>query len=330
MSNHLSSLLKYWYPKRDLFDWVLATIYKTQGSCYRKSGAMMLFSSSGEQLGLLSGGCLESDISLNAKKVMLTGRSSLICYDGSDEDDVSYHLGIGCGGTIYIMLQKVTQENNYLSLTDIYHAFESRTAGYYHQKIINNSCNSEAYFKAESIENYLTTARLINKNIDETWLSTPIIATPHLLIVGAGIDTKPLVNMAKQLGWQIALWDPRPANARKEHFPQADYILKVKADGLSGFIQEKKVNAAILMSHNMTIDIQALQALSHAKLTTQLRYVALLGPKTRKKQVLEQANLVEEDLPFPLFGPAGINIAANLPESIALSILAECHATLYQ
>ena len=73
MSNHLSHLLAQWYPERDNLDWVLATIYDTHGPCYRKPGAMMLFSSQGHQLGMLSGGCLESDIGVNARKVIQTG-----------------------------------------------------------------------------------------------------------------------------------------------------------------------------------------------------------------------------------------------------------------
>ncbi len=325
MSNHLSSLLQKWYPNRDCFDWVLATIYKTQGSCYRKSGAMMLFSSSGEQLGLLSGGCLESDISLNAQKVMLSGKPKLIAYDGADEDDVSYHLGIGCGGTIYIMLQKITAKNNYLALTEVYKAFKNRTSGKYFQKIIDTEATGYAYFEPEVINDFSAKATLLTEHKNQTWLITPIIPAPHVLIVGAGIDAKPIVNMAKQLGWQISLWDPRPANGRKEHFSQADYILNAEAEKLPLFIQEKKVNAAILMSHNMTIDVKALQAIANTK----LKYIALLGPKTRKQQVLIQAKLSQEKLSCRLYGPAGIDIGAMLPESIALAILAECHTVLY-
>ena len=326
MSHHLSSLLRQWYPNRDRFEWVLATIYNTEGSCYRKSGAMMLFSSTGEQLGLLSGGCLESDISLNAQKVMLSGKPRLICYDGSDEDDVSFHLGIGCGGTIYIMLQKIAAGNNYLELTKLHTAFQNRTSGIYYQKIIDTEKHCTAYFEPQAIEHFSATAKLVTQNKQEKWLATPIIPAPYILIIGAGVDAKPLVNMAQQLGWQIALWDPRPANARKEHFPQVDYILKVEAQDLAVFAQKQHVTAAILMSHNVAIDAQALQALAKIK----LGYVALLGPKARKQQVLVQANLTEEALPFALSGPAGLDIGALLPESIALSILAECHSVLYK
>ena len=61
---------------------------------------MSLIGSEGAQLGLLSGGCLEADVRLNARKVMSGGKALSLRYDGDDEDDLSYHLGIGCGGIV--------------------------------------------------------------------------------------------------------------------------------------------------------------------------------------------------------------------------------------
>ena len=358
MSNHLSHLLAKWYPNRDKFDWVLATIYDTNGPCYRKSGAMMLFSSQGDQLGMLSGGCLESDIGTNARKVMQTGQSISLCYDGSDEDDVSFHLGIGCGGTVYIMLQQINAQNDYLALIQVYDAIKQRTSGYYYQQLIdekvvsqqvdNNNLHTRAYFEAEHIDDIAEVAAIVqpsqintfisSSNINEgtdndKWLASPIIPEPHLLIVGGGIDARPLVNMAKQLGWQVSLWDPRPANARKEFFSNVNHIIKGEAELLTSFALEKDVNVAVLMSHNVVIDAQALKALS----TSKLQYLALLGPENRRQQVVTQAKIQtkieaedeDESLPFVFAGPSGLNIGGTLPESIALSILSECHASLY-
>jgi len=349
-SNHLSHLLAKWYPSRDKFDWVLATIYSTSGPCYRKSGAMMLFSSQGDQLGMLSGGCLESDIATNARKVMQTGQSISLCYDASDEDDLSFQLGIGCGGTVYIMLQQINVQNDYLSLTHVCQALKERTSGYYYQTIVepkavdhnsdNNQIPVQAYFEAEPIGDIASRATIVNraenkannsKAISDSvrWLVNPIVPAPHLLIIGGGVDARPLVNMAQQLGWQVSLWDPRPANARKEYFSNVNHIIKGEAEMLTTFALEEDVNAAVLMSHNIVIDAQALQALS----TSKLQYLALLGPKNRRQQVISQAKIQakveDKSLPFIFAGPSGLDIGGTLPESIALSILSECHASLY-
>ncbi len=62
MANRITQLLTYWSEDRDKHLWVLATIIQTDGSSYRKAGAMMLINDMGQYFGLLSGGCLESDI----------------------------------------------------------------------------------------------------------------------------------------------------------------------------------------------------------------------------------------------------------------------------
>ena len=93
MFNQFSQQLKQWYPKRDAQKWVLGTLYKIEGPSYRSPGAMMLFNDLGEQFGLLSGGCLEADIQKKASQVMRSQRSMTICYDASDEDDMSFLNG---------------------------------------------------------------------------------------------------------------------------------------------------------------------------------------------------------------------------------------------
>ena len=54
---------------------VLATICATRGSTYQKTGTMMLISAEGSCTGLLSGGCLEADISLHAQQVLIDNKT---------------------------------------------------------------------------------------------------------------------------------------------------------------------------------------------------------------------------------------------------------------
>jgi len=328
MSNQLSHLLQQWYPNRDKYDWVLGTIYDHQGPCYRKAGAMMLFNSIGQQFGMLSGGCLESDISNNARKVMQSGNSIKLCYDGSDEDDMSFQLGIGCGGTVYIMLQLIKADNAYLGLDDVFHHLTARKSGVYHQRIADNTMLDESRFEPMLTTQIPNNAKLTKGSITPQatdWLATPVMAEPHLLVAGGGLDARPMVAIAHQLGWRVSLWDPRPANARKEYFKTANHIIKGDEHKLSAFIQKNQIDAAVVMTHNINLDAKAVNALS----TSSIRYLALLGPTHRKHQVLELANLLQSLVSFPVAGPAGLDIGGELPESIALSILSECHACLH-
>ncbi|MDV6250549.1 XdhC family protein [Vibrio sp. EA2] len=325
MSNHLLYLLTQWFGLKDEDSWVLGTVYKTEGPAYRKAGAMMLFSDAGHQLGMLSGGCLESDIHLHARKVMLNQQPVTLTYDGSDEDDLAFQLGIGCGGTVHILLQPLTEENRYLGLPQVLEALQQHRKGYYFQKVSNQDV--AARFMDEPLPGLQQARRsqLIEQD-DELWLCTAIEPPLHLLIVGGGIDARPVAQLAHQLGWRVSLWDPRPANGRMEYFPHLSQKLSGDANQLNDYCRQNSVKAAVLMSHNVTMDANALSALSGLP----LNYLALLGPVNRREQVIAQSGIGLDELSVPLSGPAGLDLGAELPETIALSILAECQAAVTQ
>ncbi|KAG1665715.1 Isoquinoline 1-oxidoreductase subunit beta [Nymphon striatum] len=332
------------FASTDDTQWVLGTIYKTEGSCYRKAGAMMLFSGTGQQYGLLSGGCLESGIQQQAKRVMSENKAMTICYDASDEDDLSFQLGIGCGGIVYILLQPVSAENNYLELVQLHDAMSRREDGFYHQLVDEEAGEIKASFtldKYEAEKNQYSPetldidhdqkisqkTRLIDDQESDgrkQWLITKVQAEPHILVIGGGLDASPVINIAKELGWETTLWDPRPANARPEYFMKADHILNCESQKLSDYANEHRVDAAILMTHNVKLDAEALKILQD----TSIQYMALLGPVSRRQKVLKAVKLTEGCLKIPLSGPAGLDVGGELPESIALSIISECHERL--
>jgi len=315
MRNQLSHMLSAWMASDADTDWVLGTVYRTEGSAYRKAGAMMLINSLGQQYGLLSGGCLESDIVRNARKAMQTGQALTLVYDSSDEEALAFQLGIGCGGTVYVMLQPLQPQND-LDLAAVARALQQRQSGFYHQKIGSH----EACFETGVVSS------CAHSWIEDGWLITPIRPEPHLLVVGGGIDAQPLTRIAHELGWRVSLVDPRPANARAEHFPTVTTRLRNLGAPLADFARQQRVDAAVLMSHNIELDACGLSDLHN----TGLQHIALLGPRQRYHQVLEQAGLTEAALGCPVSGPAGFDIGGQLPESIALSILSECHAVLHQ
>ncbi|WP_404421906.1 XdhC family protein [Thalassospira australica] len=319
MSNQLSAMLVPWHAGRNSSNWVLGTVYRTEGSAYRKAGAMMLVNDKGEHYGMLSGGCLEADIIRNARKAMQMSRVIMLTYDGTDDDDLSFRLGIGCGGKVFIMLQPVTPEND-LGLNNVFKALKNRTTGLYCQLVGEAS----GYF-VPGADNGALHSRIENRNGFE-WLVTPVVPEPHLLVVGGGLDARPMVQLANVMGWRVTLADPRPANARPEHFPSADHTLRSVGPTLAAYVDEARVDAAILMSHSIPIDAEALRSLNGSK----IRHVSALGPEHRFGNVLSVTGLTKNDLNFPLSSPAGLDIGGELPESIALSILSGIHRFLYR
>ena len=326
MANQLQALLELWHPHRDSRQWVLGTVYQTFGPCYRKAGAMMLFDDLGKHYGLLSGGCLEADIQRHAKQVLASGLAKTLCYDGSDEDDFAFQLGIGCGGTVHILLQPVSRQNDYLQLDTLRTRLRERRPCLYRQKIpTTGETLSEV---AEPPAPQLPTRARLEEEADGTWLLTPILPAPHILIVGAGVDARPMASLCRSQGWQVTLCDPRTANARAAYFPEC-HCIGCHPDELSSHLDLGQVDAAVLMSHNLELDAAALNALHGLP----LKYLGLLGPVSRRDRVIDLSgltlNMINESLSTPLRGPIGLRLGGELPESIALATCAEIHGVLF-
>ena len=83
---------------------VLVTVFETEGSTYSKAGAHMLVDKSGIFHGMLSGGCLEGDLAIRAQAVLETGAAQTVTYNLGHGDDELWGMGVGCDGTMRVLL----------------------------------------------------------------------------------------------------------------------------------------------------------------------------------------------------------------------------------
>lgn len=119
----------------------------------------------------------------------------------------------------------------------------------------------------------------------------------RLWIIGGGPDNAPLRSLAKLLGWEvIALLDPNSLS-----------------------IEPDEWTAAVVKSHNYGRDFAALQKL----LPLNLRYVGLIGPRKRRDQLMNHLLDIGVTVNAGFFAPAGLELGAETPEEIALTIVAE-------
>ncbi|MEZ4500348.1 MAG: XdhC/CoxI family protein [Thermomicrobiales bacterium] len=144
---------------------------------------------------------------------------------------------------------------------------------------------------------------------------------PTLLVFGAVHVAQPLTSMAKQLGFRVVVIDVRPKLATKDRFPDADEIVVDWPDvALEGRTVERDTAIAIL-SHDPKFDEPALLG----ALATPARYIGAVGSRKTnidRRQRLRDAGVSEESI-ARIHGPIGLDIGANTPEEMAISILAE-------
>jgi xanthine/CO dehydrogenase XdhC/CoxF family maturation factor len=148
---------------------------------------------------------------------------------------------------------------------------------------------------------------------------------PALLLCGAGPDAEPVVRMASQVGWQVAVVDHRPAYVEAARFQDAVRVATVDAAVPGALVALDGFDAAVVMSHNLVADGRYLAALA----VSSIPYVGLLGPAARRERLYAELGPLAEALRPRLRAPVGLDLGGASPEAIALSIVAELQASLH-
>jgi len=332
---------------------VLATVVDVRGSSYRSPGARMLIDENGNSLGTISGGCLEADVLERAQKVLQTGIPQVVTYDTRDNENSLFGLQMGCNGVIRVLLE-IGRDNRFLEF--VKNCFAERRSGsiatliarpenfelalgtryFFGNKSLTENDSPESEFSDELksaaqkvLESKRSRCEIFQTPNGEVEFFVELITPPvSLFVFGAGFDARPVADFAKDLGWRVSVIDHRPAFATGERFPNADEVLVLPSEKLQGNLTFDENSVAVVMTHNYNRDREILKFLLESKVS----YVGALGPKRRTEKLLEElkvegVNFSAEQLE-KLFAPVGLDIGANTPEAIALSIIAEIQSVL--
>jgi xanthine dehydrogenase accessory factor len=328
----------------------LATLVRVKGSSYRKPGARMIFGPEGARTGLISAGCLETDVIARVEAVLNGAGSQLAVYDMGSDLDLVWGTGMGCEGKVEVLLERVTQVQPWMPLCA--RLLEQRQKGVL-ATVFDTRGNSEVsvgdrFVHQEGVEGILpsgtslreclqqlarkalergtsapATVRLPEGEVDI--LLEPLLPPFALWIYGAGEHGRPIARLAKALGWFVGMVDHRPALATKERFPEVDrLVVGHPRESLDGLPLDDR-SAALVISHVYEKDKEALEVLLDAPVA----YLGLQGNRRRCARLLdEMKGPLTEAQRTRLFAPAGLDLGAETPEAIALSMLAEIQAAL--
>lgn len=347
------ALLEFFRRHRDDDALVLATVIATAGSTYRKPGAMMLVAPGGAYEGLISGGCLEGDLLHHAAAVFASGEPSLLTYDMHADEDLVWNLGLGCDGVIRLLLQRLDRQRDFAFMGQLEACHGARRPvllalvtqadgilplgafGLVDSSdisvgsaelcsLLDDLCGPKRDPKGESKRDHWPSWRYQTVRVGpELEASAVVVNIPprtRVLICGAGPDAVPMARAFAELDWEVLVVDHRPAFARADRFPRGCAALCSRPERMAQILDPASLDAAVIMSHHLENDAAWLAAVApHG-----LRYVGVLGPRARRDRLREMAGCGER----PVFGPVGLDIGAELPSSIALSVAAEIHAVL--
>jgi xanthine dehydrogenase accessory factor len=323
----------------------LAVLIRIEGSSYRRTGARMLVFDDGSYTGGISGGCLEGDALRKAQKAIMLSKPSVVTYDTMNDDAHEIGVGLGCNGIIDVLFipldpSDIANPVNVLAQTIeirrpvvLITVIESLNKEINSGKtfLIKDENDISAHFpegvSKELISDFNTAIETKRSSVNEyqtvngklklfVEVISPVI---NLIIYGSNYDIYPLMRIAKELGWNVAVV-MNAVKANKLLYSIADKIVDIKAKETL-VIDEH--TAILLMSHDLQTDLANLKNV----ILNNSFYIGILGPKKRFQKMMEC--LKEQNFILPsdklnfIFSPAGLDIGAKTPEEIALSITAE-------
>ena len=329
----------------------LATLVHLNGSSYRRPGARMIVDEEGQLTGAISGGCLEGDALRKAVFCIHTQTPKLVVYDTSDEEDATIGIQLGCSGIIQVLFEPI-DENDPLNpiellkkaiykrqntvLVTLYTSqirkgdtvgtsmlledsgeFHNNSTFQYVPETLLQDIKETLTVKKSSFKSYQHNDNTFNVFL--SFISPPI----SLVIVGAGNDAIPLQSIAETLGWEVTIVDGRHTYAKIERFSSACQIIVSKPEKVLQQIPIDEKTVFVLMTHNYNYDYAILKAL----LSKNVSYIGALGPKKKLDNMitdLKAENIfLNEKQKNILYGPVGLELGAETPAEIALSITAE-------
>lgn len=292
-------------------DCALATVVETNGSTYRRAGARLLIRRDRKMWGAISGGCLESDLVERALDVTRRGEATLVRYRPAN-DDLIMGLGSGCNGEVAVLIEPLPESRRMLMHDHLSVAADE-------EALITT-------YRAAEPSRWRTSIGATADAPAEAFVQ-PIVPRLSLFLFGASPAAEPLLHFAKQLGWCVRIADHRPVVASDERFASADAIVIAPTETLPSRFSYPAPSAAVVMTHQYLRDLELLRQLAPLRLA----YLGLVGARDRAQRLLAEAEVLQADADWhasSLRAPAGLDLGADAPAEIALSIVAEIQAVL--
>ena len=299
----LAESIQRWRSRGDRV--ALATVVATRRSAPRPVGAKLAISERGELQGSVSGGCVESDVAVQAAEVIAEGTPRLLTYGITD--DMAWNVGLPCGGEIDVFVERFEGElpesdEPAVSVT----VLEGERAG--ERRLLGPDAVEPGPSRVLELDG-------------ETVFAEMLGPPPRVVVIGAIDTAEELCRAAKSLGWHTVVTDPRPALTTRERLPSPDELLVAWPDEALEQLAPDRDTAVVVLTHEERLDVPALTS----ALEAEAFYVGAIGSRrtqAKRRERLLEAGVAEEQLER-LCGPAGLDLGAQTPAETAVSILGE-------
>jgi xanthine/CO dehydrogenase XdhC/CoxF family maturation factor len=267
---------------------------------------------------------------------MRDGRTRLLHYDTGNDEHKLWGLGLGCDGEIDILVQPISAAEaagtwaRVRELLDGSAPFalatlaeEGPTGG---TLAVGASGQLLGTLGDAALDGKVAAAAGAALAVGRSRLETidggrrafieVLLPPPRLLVCGAGDDARPVVALAATAGFRVAVADHRPAYLTAQRFPDAQRLLQMNPQDAAPELPADGDTYAVVKTHSLRRDADWIRRL----LATPVAYIGVLGPRARVGKILAELGAAGDRR---VFGPVGLDVGADGPEQVGLSIVAE-------
>lgn len=303
----------------------LATVVKQRGSLPMASDAKLLVQTDGAIEGTIGGGCLEADVYATATRLLREGGASVDEFHLNEvEAETGGHV---CGGTVVVLTRVFQPQPETIALFEramvqpdsadvrFVSRVDTRAA---HALIVNGRVDGGIGLTPEAAP--AISGRGLVGDGDEAWFVEPVRQRPLLLVFGAGHCGVEIGAAAAAAGYRVWVIEDRPTFLDAERMPWATRLLRVDFAALPALPLDANTSLTIVTrghEHDLVVLRQVLDA--------PVGYLGMIG--SRRKRELFRRILGDEGRDLEAFervrSPMGLDIGAQTPAEIAVSVVAE-------
>ncbi len=325
----------------------LASVVNVYGSSYRRTGARMLIREDRQWFGSVSGGCLEGDVIQKSMEVIASGKAQLFKYDTRQNAKNAFGMGYGCNGMLEIMIEPIAanasdptffilkqtaSEPNAQGLSTVFFSEDDAVASIGNR--LHSSQKGSIFHENlhQLVSRDLATAIQSNTSKTKTYkIDGKKVKVFHevfqpninILIYGAVFHVVPFLRMSNELGYNVHVTDSFEPIQPIWNFPNAEEIKILEEVEVQKIIDTTPNLAVVFLTHNFFYIKEELPKV----LKADAPYIGILGSRRKTQKILREAEVNEVNYSASelskIHYPIGLDIGANTPEEIALSIIAE-------
>ena len=320
---------------------VMATLFGKTGSAPRTSGAKMAVKASGEIIGTVGGGRLEGDAIKLAQQLFFTRRSIIQSFDLTGTDTASMDMICGGKGELLLDFLDAADRDNWQIYDDAANILAAKGKAWMVTRLaetadggtecsrclvkpggaLTGSMHCDPYIVEKMIAGPAKIAIHAEIISGQRFLVEPLRPAGTVYIFGGGHLSRWIAPLSETVGFRAVVMDDRAEFANRQRFPDVEQVLLIDSFTQLPELPIDENSYLVIVTRGHLYDRVVLEQ----TLNTAAGYIGMIGSKAKRDQVFKELvrQGYDQDRISQVYAPIGIDISAETPEELAVSIVGE-------